>query len=114
MRVLFAAVVFAAGCATVSAAGTYEVVLPAASGGGERHIRVNLHPDGTAAVTSAFSGRPSQFLAEGLWAQEGSQITVRLSSERMVFHRAGDQLIAKEWDRAAWGEAGPGVLYRLR
>ena len=114
MKVFFAAAVLAAGCATISAAGTYEAVLPAASDGGERHIRVNLHPDGTAAVTSAFSGRPSQFLAEGLWAQEGSQITVRLSSERMVFHRAGDQLVASEWDRSVWGEAGPGVLYRLR
>ena len=26
---------------------------------------------------------------------------------------AGDQLVAREWDRAAWGEAGPGVLTRV-
>jgi len=112
----FAAGVLAAACATTDVAGTYEAVLPAASGGGERHIRVTLRPDGFAAVSSAFSGRPSRFLAEGAWESAGSEVTVNLGGERparMVFRRAGDQLIAREWDRSLWGEAGPGVLHRV-
>ena len=91
----FAAVLFACACAT-GPAGTYEAVLPVASGGGERHVRVTLKSDGGAAVSSAFSGRPSRFLAEGAWTQEERRITV------------------KEWDHAVWGEAGPGVLWRVR
>jgi len=117
MRKAAAFAVLIAACAASGNPGTYEAVLPAASGGGERHIRVVLQPGGFAAVSSAFSGRPSRFLAEGAWEGAGNQITVNLGGERperMVFHRAGDQLVAREWDRAAWGEAGPGVLYRVR
>ena len=94
--------------------GTYEAVLPAASGGGERHVRVTLETDGTASVTSAFSGKPSRFLAEGTWTMDGRAVTVRTREESLVFHHAGgDQLVAREWDRARWGEKGPGVLYRV-
>jgi len=95
--------------------GTYEAVLPTASGGGERHVRVTLKPDGFAALSSAFSGRPSRFLAEGTWEGKGNRITMTFADGKtMAFEHAGDELIAREWDRAAWGEAGPGVLYRVR
>jgi len=63
-----AATALAAACATPDIPGTYEAILPAASGGGERHV---------------------------------------------PFELAGDQLVARQWDRAAWGEAGPGVLTRV-
>jgi hypothetical protein len=92
-------------------------VVPAASGGGQRHIRVTLEPGGAAAVTRTFSGRENRFLAEGTWERAGQLITVNLGApraERMVFRHAGDQLLAHEWDHAAWGEKGPGVLYRVR
>jgi hypothetical protein len=58
--------------------------LPAASGGGERQVSVILNPSGSAALSTAFSGRPSRSLV----------------------------LIAKDWDRAVWSEAGPGTLER--
>ena len=38
----FAAVALAAACATTGVPGTYEAVLPAASCGGERQVRVTL------------------------------------------------------------------------
>ena len=31
----------------------------------------------------------------------------------MTFELAGDQLVARDWDRAAWGEPDPGVLTRV-
>ena len=34
--------------------------------------------------------------------------------ERLVFKRSGRQLVARQWDRAFWGEGGPGVLYPVR
>jgi hypothetical protein len=111
------AAVLAAACATTEVPGTYEAVLPAASGGGERHVRVTLGPDGFAAVTSTFSARPSRFLAEGTWERAGGLITLNLGdprAQRLVFRHAGDQLVAREWDRSLWGEAGPGVLFRIR
>ena len=75
----------AAACATTPIPGTYESIIPAGSDRGEHHIRVTLKPEGAAAVSSAFSERPSRFLAEGTW----------------------------EWDPAIWGAAGPGVLFRV-
>ena len=116
MRKSFAAVALATACAITDATGTYETVLPAASAGGERYVRVLLTPDGFAAVSSSFVGRPSRFLGEGTWQRSGSLVTVNLGgsrAERMVFRHAGDQLVAHEWDHATWGEAGPGVLYRV-
>jgi hypothetical protein len=109
--------VLVAACAGSGNPGIYEAVLPAAGGGGERHVRVTLKPDGSAALSSAFSGRPSRFLAEGSWQEDGREITVNLGGarpERIVFHRAGDFLSAREWDRVTWGEKGPGVLQRVR
>ena len=107
-----AALLLAAGCA--NPVGTYEAVLPAANGGGERHVRVTLKPDGAAAVSSAFSGRASRFLAEGTWTREGSRINVKLDGSDLAFRHGGERLIATEWDGAVWGEEGPGVLWRVR
>ncbi len=93
--------------------GTYETTLPAASGGGERTIGVMLMAEHAAAVTSAFSGRPSRFFAKGTWRRDADHIVVTLEGprpERLVFDHADGKLIAREWDRATWGEAGPGTL----
>ena len=115
MRKTAAVAVLMAACASSGNPGTYEAVLPAASGGGERHIRVVLQPDGFAAVSSAFSARPSRFLAEGTWVADGRRVTVNLDNQKtMVFERAGDQLVAREWEHSLWGEKGPGVLHRVR
>jgi hypothetical protein len=104
-----------AACAGTPVSEIYEAVLPAASDSGERHIRVTLKHDGFAAVTSAFSARPSRFVAEGTWQREDGRIAVNLADQqRLLFRQAGDQLVSLEWDHALWGEAGPGVLVRVR
>ena len=108
-----AVVLFAAACATSSAPGTYETILPAASGG-ERHVRVTLKRNGEAALSSAFLQRPSRFLAQGTWKQTDRRIVVAFNDgKQMSFQLAGNQLVAEEWDVSVWGEKGPGVLSRV-
>ena len=109
-----AVMLFAAACATTSAPGTYETILPGASGGGERHVRVTLRPNGEAALSSAFMERPSRFLAQGTWKQTDSRIIVAFNDgKQMAFQLAGNQLVAKEWDVSLWGEKGLGALRRI-
>ena len=102
----------ASAAAPGSAAGTYAAVVPAASGGGERQVSVVLQSDGTATVSSAISGRPSRFTVTGTWEQNGARVVVNTDLQRLVFDYAGNRLVAREWDRTAWGEAGPGTLQR--
>lgn len=113
-----AAVMFAGACATPEVPGTYETSLPAASGGGERHVSVTLNPGGGAAVSTAFAGRPSRSLVQGTWAQkEGGVVIVTLMAaraEQIIFQHARDELIARDWDRGTWGQAGPGTLKRRK
>lgn len=104
---------FLAACASAELGGTYEGV-QAAAGAGSRHVRVTLNPDGSAAVSSAYSARPSRFLVEGTWHAEGNVITVKLDRGDLVFRRAGDYLLPTSWDPKAWSEAGPGELARIR
>lgn len=112
MRALFV-LPFLAACAAADLAGTYEGV-QAAAGAGSRHVRVTLKPDGSAAVSSAYSARPSRFFVEGRWRAEGNVITVKLDRGDLVFRRAGDYLLPTAWDPKAWSEAGPGELARVR
>lgn len=104
---------FLAACASADFAGTYEGV-QAAAGAGSRHVRVTLNRDGSAAVSSAYSARPSRFLVQGTWHAEGNVITVKLDRGDLVFRRAGDYLLPTAWDPKAWSEAGPGELARVR
>jgi len=104
---------FLASCAARDIAGTYEGV-QAAAGAGSRHVRVTLNPDGSAAVSSAYSARPSRFFVEGTWHAESNVITVKLDRGDLVFRRAGDYLLPTAWDPKAWSEAGPGELARVR
>jgi len=111
---VLSATALVAACATTEAPGTYEAVLPAASGAGNRHVRVTLRPNGEAALSSAFTDRPSRYLAEGTWKRDDGRITLDLGPQKpLVFRLAGDQLVPKEWDRAEWGEKGPGALFRV-
>ena len=105
----FAAAVLAGACATPEVPGTYETTA-------ERHVSVTLNPSGNAVVSSAFPGRPSAWLVQGTWTQgEGGVVIVTLKgprAEQIIFQHAGDELIARDWDRSTWGEAGPGTLRR--
>lgn len=97
-----------AGCAVIP--GNYEAK------SGERTVRVALKPDGFAALSTMFSSRPTRWLSEGTWRDERGAITLELRGDqpgRLVFRRAGDQLVAREWDRAVWGEQGPGALQQV-
>lgn len=114
MKAAIGALALAAGCATSNVAGTFEAI-SAAPSGGQRHVRVTLKAAGDAAVSTAFSNSSTRGLAEGSWTRDGMRVAVHLDSQnRMVFRHAGDELIAEEWDRAVWGEEGPGVLVRVR
>lgn len=99
-----------AACATPEVPGTYEAKAPAASGGGERHVSVTLDPQGVR------GGVPSRSLVQGTWTRaEGVVVIVTLKGprpEQIIFQHAGDQLIARDWDRSTWGQAGSGTLKR--
>ena len=112
MRVLTVLALLLAACAAVIP-GNYEAKLPAASGGAERTVRVTLKPDGFAALSSSFTGRPSRFLAEGKWIEEGGRIRLTLEGQTLVFQHSGNLLVPREWDRTFWGEQGPGVLHQV-
>jgi hypothetical protein len=79
----------------------------------ERTVRVLLKPDGFAALSTMLTGRPSRSLAEGTWVEEGGRIRLNLEKQTLVFQRRGDELVAREWDRALWGEQGPGALQKV-
>jgi len=97
-----------AACAIIP--GSYETP----PGAGERQVRVTLKADGFGALSSSFTGRPSRFLSEGTWVEEGGRIRLSLEKQTLVFQRRGDELVAREWDRGLWGEDGPGVLLKVR
>jgi hypothetical protein len=102
-RFAFSAAALAAACATPEVPGTYEA----------KTLSVTLNPSGAAVVSTAFPGRPSRSLTQGTWVQkEGGVVIVTLKGEQIVFQHAGDELIARDWDRTVWGQAGPGTLRR--
>ena len=109
--------VFVAACATPHPAGIYSgyAALPK---GEQQQVRVYLKPDGSASVTTAYSAQPGEHFSEGKWQRAADgRIFVDLTTEqkgRIVFLLSGDQLSAVDWNRASWGEKGPGVLYRVR
>ena len=70
-----------------------------------------LADDGGVTLTSAFPDRPSRLLVKGTWARRGNLVAVQLENgEPLVFDYAEGRLVAREWDRTIWGEAGPGTL----
>ena len=94
----------------------YAGTLPSEGGGRERTARVTLRDDGGAAVQLSAWGPGDDFYAEGKWQQADDGIVIELASAppgRLVFRRSGELLLAREWDRALWGEKEP-VLHLVR
>ncbi len=118
VRVAFVAALLVAACASTNdLAGTYVGGLEATKTISERKVRITLKPDGAASVQASFADRPVRLFAEGMWKAAQEDVIIELTSgqrERLVFKRSGRQLVAREWDRAFWGEGGPGVLYPVR
>ena len=114
ISVLIAAFV-AVACAAAQPAGIYSgyAALPK---GEQQQVRVWLKPGGAAAVQAAYSTSADEHFSEGSWRRLGDgRIVVDLATkDRIVFLLSGDQLSAIDWNRASWGEKGPGVLYRVR
>jgi hypothetical protein len=117
MRSIVLAILLLAACATPEVAVTYAGGRPAKFGAGdESQARVTLQPKGDAAVQGIFFDTERRYYGEGTWTREDGRIVVDLAGQppqRLVFSTSGDQLLAREWDRSTWGEAGPAVLYRV-
>lgn len=113
---LLGAAALLAACGTTQLPGNYEGTLVEGRDL-ERHVRLKLQDDGRASVSTARWGSFSYF-AEGSWKRSTDRLLmVDLASvppQRLVFQYGGELLVAKEWDRAVWGERGPGVLKRVR
>jgi hypothetical protein len=91
------------GCA-LSPVGMYET----------RDVVLVLQAGRTAMLRTAYSAIGGQSLVPGTWESSGNVVTVSTEHERLVFDYTGDRLIARAWDRKAWGAAGPGTLLRQR
>ena len=89
------------GCA-LSPVGMYET----------RNVRLVLQAGRTAMLRTGYSEIGGQSLVPGTWESSGNVVTVSTDLERLVFDYAGDRLVARQWDRKAWGPAGPGTLLR--
>jgi hypothetical protein len=111
----FAVALLLSSCATADIPGKYEGTMLLGREA-ERHVIVRLAADGKASVSTARWGGFS-YVAEGGWKRADRSVVVELAGappQRIVFQHGGDTLVAKEWDRAVWGERGPGVLYRVQ
>ena len=91
------------GCA-LSPVGVYET----------RNVMLVLQAGRTAMLSTDPPAVASRHLVPGKWESSGSIITVSTEHERLVFDYAGDRLVAREWDRRIWGQAGPGTLLRQK
>jgi len=120
LRTLALVITFVAACSNAPPPVThtytvYTGTLAATSEGRERQARVTLQEDGRAAVQlSSWGG--GDFFAEGTWRQANDGIVIDLPGApagRLVFRRAGDLMLGREWDRTLWGEKEP-VLYLVR
>jgi hypothetical protein len=50
---------------------------------------------------------------EGKWERSGNRITVNIAGDRLsVWSSTTKGFVAREWERATWGEEGPGTLTR--
>ena len=89
------------GCA-LNPVGMYET----------RNVRLVLLAGRTAMLRTGYSEIGGQSLVPGTWESSGNVVTVSTDLERLVFDYTGDRLVARQWDRKAWGPAGPGTLLR--
>lgn len=122
-----AAAFMAAGCGTTGApapnentfAGVYTTTLAAASGGGERTMTLALNLDRTATLATRFASRDGETVDRGTWSAVGHRLNLNLATagdqrapQRLAFDLRDDTLVPVSWDRALWGEAGPGTYRR--
>jgi putative hemolysin len=91
------------GCA-LSPVGMYET----------RNVVLVLQAGRSAMLRTGYSEIGGHSLVPGTWQSSGNVVTVSTEHERLVFDYAGDRLIARTWDRKAWGTTGPGTLLRSR
>ena len=97
---------------------TYIATLPAASGGGERLIALNLHDDGTARMVTDFHYQSDDppVVEIGAWQDNGDgTLTVTLTGQEdktydkpvvITFKQDGDLLEMVEYDLALYGSEG--------
>ena len=114
-KLAISAALAAASCGTLEPPGVYSAGIPAVKA--EPQVRIHLRPDATASVQASFPDRPGRFYAEGNWQRAKDLIVIDLAGERpeqLVVEYAREHLVPRQWSRASWGEAGPGVLYRVR
>lgn len=111
-----AATALVVGCATSQVPGNYEATLPEGRDA-ERQVRLRLQENGRASVSTARWGSFSYF-AEGTWKRAADRtVVVDLAStppQRLVLQPSGNMLLPKQWDRAIWGDRGPGILSRVQ
>jgi hypothetical protein len=90
-----------------SAAGMYEVVLPAADAS-MRRINLNLRPDGSATLVSIYADKGDPIVRRGKWEQQGKEVRLELDSpkETLVWALTGEGLAPKVWDSKRWGSTG--------
>ena len=95
---------------------TYIATLPAASGGGERLIALNLGDDGTARMVTDFQSDDPPVVEIGTWQDNGDgTLTVTLTGQEdkpydtpvvITFEQDGDLLKMVEYDLALYGSEG--------
>jgi putative hemolysin len=74
------------------------------------NVLLLLQAGRTAMLRTEYSGSGRTLM--GTWQSSGNVVTVSTEHERLVFDRADDRLIPREWDRSVWGAKGPGTLQR--
>jgi hypothetical protein len=100
-------------------AGVYTTTLRAASGGGERTMTLALNLDRSATLSTRFVGREGEIVDRGTWSAVGHRLNLSLATtggerapQRLAFELRDDTLVPLTWDRALWGESGPGTYRR--
>lgn len=99
-------------------AGVYTATLRAASGG-ERTMTLALNLDRSATLSTRFVGRDGETVDRGTWSAVGHRLNLSLATtggerapQRLAFELRDDALVPVTWDRALWGESGPGTYRR--
>jgi hypothetical protein len=99
-------------------AGIYFGELPAASGSG-KHFRLSLKLDGSATWREAH-GDKGVVVSDGRWTAIKDRVTLTFSPTAgskalapITWTLARTKLTPVEWDRDAWGSAGPPRLTKL-
>ena len=114
LAALLALALAAAGCPlpqppvpAATVAGVYTARLPAADASA-LVVTLWLQPGGPATLESVYIGKPRTPSQTGVWSASGDEVTVRLDGQAqpLVFTIAEGRLVAKQWDRTLYGDAG--------